>query len=238
MQRAVDCDNVALAQHLFKILDSSAANLLFDLRLERLVVEVQQLLAVEWLQSSKHTLANAADSHCSDHLILKIKLVLGDCGHIPVAALNLLVGWDEVSDEEEDGHNDVLGDRDNIGAGNFSDCDAAIGLVGSVQIDVVGANASGDGDLEVLGLLETLGGQVTRVEAGESARFPTVMLPTYGVVMMTSASTSSLSNLEPSPSLSEVVTRVCPWSSSHFLIPSSFSVVPRSRGCSLACSWP
>jgi hypothetical protein len=60
----------------------------------------------------------------------------------------------------------------------------------------------------------------------------------YGVVMMTSASTSSLSNVEFSPSLSEVVTSVCPWSSSHFRMPSSFSVVPRRAGCCLACSWP
>jgi hypothetical protein len=32
----------------------------------------------------------------------------------------------------------------------------------------------------------------------------------YGVVMIISASTSSLSKVESSPSLSEVVTRVCP----------------------------
>jgi hypothetical protein len=49
---------------------------------------------------------------------------------------------------------------------------------------------------------------------------------TNGVVMMISASTSSWSNLEFSPSLSDVVTRVCPWSSSHLRMPSSFSVVP------------
>lgn len=47
---------------------------------------------------------------------------------------------------------------------------------------------------------------------------------------MISASTSSLSKVEFSPSLSEVVTRVCPWSSSHFRSPSSFSVVPSSSG--------
>lgn len=48
--------------------------------------------------------------------------------------------------------------------------------------------------------------------------------------MIISESTSSWSNLEFSPSLSEVVTRVCPCSSSHLRIPSSFSVVPRSSG--------
>jgi hypothetical protein len=56
--------------------------------------------------------------------------------------------------------------------------------------------------------------------------------------MMTSASTRCLSNSEPSPSLSEVVTSSWPWSSNHFLMPSSFSVVPRRRGWSRACSWP
>lgn len=62
--------------------------------------------------------------------------------------------------------------------------------------------------------------------------------PTYGVVMMTSASTSSWSNLEPSPSLSDVVTSVWPWSSIHLRIPSSFSVVPRRLGSCSACTPP
>lgn len=48
--------------------------------------------------------------------------------------------------------------------------------------------------------------------------------------MMISASTSSRSKVEFSPSLSEVVTRVWPWSSSHLRMPSSFSVVPRRPG--------
>lgn len=56
--------------------------------------------------------------------------------------------------------------------------------------------------------------------------------------MMTSASTSSFSNLEFSPSLSEVVTRVWPCSSIHLRIPSSFSVVPRSSGCCSAWTPP
>jgi hypothetical protein len=61
---------------------------------------------------------------------------------------------------------------------------------------------------------------------------------TYGVVMITSASGMCWSNVEFSPSLSDVVTSSWPWSSSHLRIPSSFSVVPRSSGCSFACSNP
>jgi hypothetical protein len=59
----------------------------------------------------------------------------------------------------------VLSNGDNIGAGDLGDGDTAVGLVGSVEVDVVGADTSGDGDLEVLGLGQTLGTEVTRVEA-------------------------------------------------------------------------
>ena len=55
---------------------------------------------------------------------------------------------------------------------------------------------------------------------------------------MTSASTNSWSNLEFSPSLSDVVTKVWPFSSSHFRRPSSFSVVPSIFGSSRAWSPP
>lgn len=61
------------------------------------------------------------------------------------------------------------------------------------------------------------------------------MSETYGVVMMISASTSSFSKTESGPSLSEVVTRVWPWSSSHLRMPSSFSVVPSRAGTWSSC---
>jgi hypothetical protein len=52
----------------------------------------------------------------------------------------------------------VLGDGDNVGARDFGDGDAAIGLVGCVEVDVVGADACCDCELELLGFGETLGG--------------------------------------------------------------------------------
>ena len=73
-----------------------------------------------------------------------------------------LVGGDKVADEEEDGHHDVLGDRDNVGARDLEDLDTV--LDGRVEVDVVGADTSGDAKLEVLGLLHDLSGQVTGVE--------------------------------------------------------------------------
>jgi hypothetical protein len=58
----------------------------------------------------------------------------------------------------------VLGDGDHIGACYFSDGDTAVGLVGCVEVNVVGTDSSGDGDLELLGLCKTLGGKVAGVE--------------------------------------------------------------------------
>jgi hypothetical protein len=58
----------------------------------------------------------------------------------------------------------VLGNGDNVGACYFGDGDTAVGLVGCVQVDVVGADSSGDSNLELLGLCETLSGEVAGVE--------------------------------------------------------------------------
>ncbi|KAH9832718.1 DNA polymerase III subunit alpha [Teratosphaeria destructans] len=165
VERGVDCDNVTLGEHLLKGVDTPAANLLLDLRPERLVVVVEELLAVEWLQSAEHPLTDTADGNGTHNLVLQVVLVLGDGCDVPLTAGDLLVSRDEVADEGKDGHDDVLGDRDDVGAGDLSDGDAAIGLVGGVQVDVVRANASGNGNLQVLGLGQALCGEVTRVEA-------------------------------------------------------------------------
>jgi len=164
VERAVDGDDIALGQHLFEVLDTSAANLLLNLWLQWLVIEVKELLALKGLESAEHTLTNTADSDSTDDLVLKIVLTLGDGGNVPVTSLDLLVSWDEVSDEDEDGHDDVLSNRHDIGASDLSDGDTTIGLVGSVEIDVVRSNTSSDGELELLGFGETLGRQVARVE--------------------------------------------------------------------------
>lgn len=242
MQRAVDGDNIALGEHLLEVLNATAANLLLLLGRQGLVVVVEELLAVKGLETAEDTLANAADSDGTDNLVLKVVLLLGNGSDVPLTALDLLVGGHEVADEDEDCHDDVLGDGDDVAASDLGNGDTAIGGVGGVEVDVVRADTSSDGNLEVLGLGETLSSEVARVEAARRKGLASSIEietneaqcasggVTYGVVMMTSASTSSWSNLEFSPSLSEVVTRVWPWSSSHLRRPSSFSVVPRSSG--------
>lgn len=165
MQRAVDGDDVALGQHLLEALHAAAANLLLLLGRQGLVVVVQELLAVKGLEAAEHTLADAADGDGADDLVLEVVLLLGHAGDVPVAALDLLVRGDKVADEHEDGHDDVLSDGDDVAARHLGDGDAAVGLVGGVEVDVVGADAGRDGNLEVLGLGETLSGEVARVEA-------------------------------------------------------------------------
>ena len=164
MERAVDGDNVTLCEHLLEVLDTTAANLLLLLGAERLVVEVEKLLAVEGLQAAKDTLADTANGDGSNNLALEVELVLGGLGDVPVTTGDLLASGTEVADESEDGHDDVLGDGDDVGAGDFGDGDTAVGLVRSIEVDVVGSDTSSNGELQVLSLGQTLGGKVTWVE--------------------------------------------------------------------------
>lgn len=164
VERTVDGDDITLSEHLLEGVDAAAANLLLLLRRKGLVVEVEELLAVEGLEAAEDTLTNAADSYGTDNLALKIELLLGSMGNVPVTGLNLLVGRDEVADKDEDGHENVLSNGDDVGASDLSNGDTTVGLVGSVEVDVVRADTSGDSKLELLGASKTLSGQVTRVE--------------------------------------------------------------------------
>lgn len=164
VERAVDGDNIALRKHLLEVLDTTAANLLLLLGRERLVVEVEELLAVEGLETAEDALTNAANSNGADDLVLKIILVLGHSSDVPVTRLNLLVSGNEVPDEGQDGHDDVLGDRDDVGTSDLSDGQTAVRLVRSIEVDVVGTDTSSHAKLQVLGLGETLLGDVAGVE--------------------------------------------------------------------------
>lgn len=165
VQRAVDGDNITLRQHLLKVLDATAANLLLLLGAQRLVVVVQQLLAVKGLETAQHTLTNAANSDGADNLVLEVELVLGGGGDVPLASLNLLVRGHKVAHQRQDGHDNMLSDGHDVGTGDLGDGDTAVGLIGSVQVDVIGADTGGHGQLQVLGLGKALSSQVTGVEA-------------------------------------------------------------------------
>ncbi len=165
MQRAVDSNHVALCQHLLQIHDTPASNLLLDLRLQWLVVEVQQLLAVEGLQPSQDSLSNAPNRDGADDFAFEVVFVLGGGGDVPLALDNLLVGGHKVAHQHKDRHDDVFRDGDDVGPRHFCNRYASVGLVRGVEVDMVGANAGGYGELELLGLGEALCGEVARVEA-------------------------------------------------------------------------
>jgi hypothetical protein len=137
MQRAIDGDNITLSQHLLEAFNTTAANLLLNLRRQGLVIKVKQLLAVKRLQAAQDTLANTTNSDSADDLVLEVELVLGNSSYIPVTALDLLVSRDEVANKSEDSHNHVLSDRDDVAASDLGNSNTTVGLVGSVQIDVI-----------------------------------------------------------------------------------------------------
>ena len=165
VERAVDGDNVTLSEHLLERLDAAAANLLLLLSAEGLVVEVEELLAVEGLQAAEDTLADTANGNGTDNLALEVELVLGGFGNVPVTTGDLLASRAEVADESEDGHDDVLSDRHDVGASDLSNSDTTVGLVRGIEINVVGTDTSSDGNLQVLRLSQTLLCKVTGVES-------------------------------------------------------------------------
>lgn len=152
MKWAIDGDDIALPKHLLKVCYTATADFLLLFWGKGLVVVVEKLLAVEGLEAAKNTLANASDGDSSDHLALEVKLVFGRLCNIPPSLLDHLVGRDEIPNEDQDGHDDVLGYGHDVRTSNLGDGDAAIGLVGGIQVDMIRANAGGDGKLELLGL--------------------------------------------------------------------------------------
>ena len=170
MQRTVDGDYITLSQHLVQVIYASTSNLFLNLRLERLVVKVQQLLAVKWLESSQHAFANTPDSDRAHDLVLEIVFVLRNGGDIPVSTRNLLMSWNKVANEGEDGHENMLCHGYDIGTSDFSDRDATVGFVPGIKVDVIGSNARSDGKFELLSFSESFGGQVPWVEANSNTR--------------------------------------------------------------------
>ena len=106
MERTIDRDDISLSEHLFENFNTATTDFLSGLRGERLVVKVKQFLAIERDKTSQYSLADASYTDGRDNLAFNIKRVLGDFGDIPITACDLLVSWDEITNESEDGEND------------------------------------------------------------------------------------------------------------------------------------
>lgn len=137
MQGTVDGNNVTLFHHILELFDTYTANFFRLLFTQRLVVEVEELLAVKRFKSAQDALTDTTNTNGTNDLVLEIILLLGDGSNIPVTSLHLLVGGNKVSNQYQDGHNNVLSNRDDITASDFGDRNTAISLVGKVKVDVV-----------------------------------------------------------------------------------------------------
>lgn len=70
----------------------------------------------------------------------------------------------EITDKEEDAHDDVLSNGHNIGSRNLEDLDLVVDS--RVEVDMVGTDTSSDANLEVFSLLNKLPSEVTGMERG------------------------------------------------------------------------
>lgn len=59
----------------------------------------------------------------------------------------------------------MLSDGNDIGTRHFSHSNTAVGLVGGIEVDMVRSNTGSDGDLQLLCLGQSLGGEVAGMEA-------------------------------------------------------------------------
>ena len=167
MQRTIDRNYIALAQHLLQCVYTTASNLFFQFGCKRLVIKIKQLFAVKRLQPSQHSLSDTTNGHGTDDLILEIVFTLGNGSNIPVTVLDHLMRRDEVSNQGKYGHDDMLSYRNDVGAGDLCYSDTTVGLIRSVEVDMIRADAGSHGELEFLRLLQAFSGQVTWVEAIE-----------------------------------------------------------------------
>ena len=80
---------------------------------------VEELLRVERQEALEHSETNATSTKRTDDLAFEVVRVLGDGSDVPVTSHDLLVRGNEVADEEEDRHENVLSDGDDCGSASW-----------------------------------------------------------------------------------------------------------------------
>jgi hypothetical protein len=149
MERTIDSDNIGLTEHLLERFYPASSNLFFGLSRKRLVIKVEEFLAIEWNKTSQYTFTDTADTDSGYHFTFDIEGVLSDGGDVPFTPCDLLMGGNKVADKCKHGKDDYLlitiiqktltmfSDRDDIRSSNFSNKDFL--LVGSSQVNVIGS---------------------------------------------------------------------------------------------------
>lgn len=165
VEGAVDSNDVTLREEVLEVRHAACVDLLGCIGRQVLVVKVEELLAVEGHETLQNSVTNSASANGTDNLALEIVSITGNGRDLPAAIAaehDLLVAHVVIADENEDGHDDVLGNRDDVGARDLSNSDLA--LVGRVEVNVVRTNTGSDAELEVLGGCNHLAREVTGVE--------------------------------------------------------------------------
>ena len=90
MKWSVDSDHVALRNEFLEVLYPTSVHSLLCVRLERVVVVVQELFAVEGLETLENAVTNAAGTNGTNDLTLQIESIASDIGDLPVTTFNHL----------------------------------------------------------------------------------------------------------------------------------------------------
>lgn len=157
VERGVDGDHVDVAGEFLGTRVEGQAQLLLDLARQLALVGVVEADA-EGLEAAQHGLADAAGGDDADVHALQVVGVRDAVGDVPAALGRDLVGGQVVADQGQDLHHGVLGDADAVAVRDLGDGDAAGD--GGVQVDVVGADAGGQRQLQLRGAGDALGGEV------------------------------------------------------------------------------
>jgi hypothetical protein len=134
---------------------------LLDLARQAVAVVIVEL-HVERLEAPQHRRADPAGGDGADMHPLDVERAGDAVGDVPAAGAGDFVRGDEVPDQSQDRHHDMLGDADRVAIGHFGDGDAPLDR--RLEVDMVGADAGGDRQLQSIRLGDPLAGQIGRPE--------------------------------------------------------------------------
>ena len=157
IERHLQVDDIDAAHQRVRVGVEGQAQLLLDLRAQPVRIGIVQV-QVEGLQPAQHRQADPACGDRAEMHAFDVVAALDAIGDIPPAVHRDLVRRQVVADQRQHHHHHMLGDADAVGAGHFGHGDMGAG--GRFEIDVIGADAGGERQLQLLRLRDPLLGQV------------------------------------------------------------------------------
>jgi len=133
------------------------AELLLDVGGQAMAIGVVQA-DLERLQPAQHRRADPPRRDAADLHSLEVVRARRAVGDVPASLDHPLIGGDVVAHQRKDHHHHVLGDADAVGVGDLGDREPAVDR--RLQVDVVGADAGSQRELQLRCLGDSLGRQV------------------------------------------------------------------------------